>query len=304
MRFGIYRMPAIFLLGCLAQTSAVSQSPPEQYNDMFATWSPDGKQIAFTSDRSGDPEIYTAKADGSGLRRLTSTPGRDAHPSWSRDGRTLFFQSPREQGNVRIFSMRADGRGQRSLAKTSGFCGVAFQSPARQEIVFQCSSSSRDFGSGENPWRIYLLRPRQSKPRALTFGPGNDQVATWSPDGRRILFFSDRTGTNQLFELTFATGKLRQITFGPASHSSASYAPDGVRIALMRSEPGKKADVFVLTPPAHFVRITQNGPEFGTPMFSPDGRILLFQMPTPTGWRLFVAPADGSATPTQVKFRY
>ncbi len=287
----------------IAQTPAAGQDATSaRYNDMFATWSPDGKRITFTSDRSGDPEIYVADADGSGLLRLTSTPGRDAHPSWSRDGRSLLFQSPREGGDVRIFTMRADGSGQRSLAKTKGFCGVPFQSPVTRDVVFQCSSALKDFGSKANPWRIFLLEHGRETPRAITSGPGNDQVPTWSPDGRRILFFSDRTGSNQLYERTLRTLKVRQITSGPASHTAASYAPEGRRIALMRAELGGKADVFVLTPPDHYVRITNTGPEFGAPMFSPDGRTLLFQMPTPAGSRLFVAPADGSATPRQINF--
>ena len=292
------------LLSVAAFAAAQPQSsPPRKVNDMFGSWSPDGRQIAFTSDRSGDAEIYSANADGSGMRRLTNTPGRDAHPSWHPDG-TMLFQSPREDGHTRIFRMNRDGSGQRSLAATTGFCGVPFASPDGRRIAFQCSSSSSAFGTAAAPWRIHVLERGGKAPKALTTGPGNDQVPSWSADGRKLLFFSDRGGDNQLYEMTLASGAIRQVTRGPAVHSAASYAPDGRTIAVMRAEPGRKGDVFVIRPDgAAPVRITSTDHQFGQPLFSPDGKRLLIQMPTPDGWRLHVAPADGSGTPEPIQFR-
>lgn len=117
------------------------------------------------------------------------------------------------------------------------------------------------------------------------------------------MFHSDRSGINQLYETDLAADTTRQLTFGPASHSSGAYSPDGKRIALMRAEPGKRADVYVLGPGKKRVRITDSGPEFGTPAWSPDGKRLLIQKPTPGGVRLFVAPSDGSAKPRMIAFR-
>jgi len=71
------------------------QSQTPAGNGMFPQWSHDGKLIVFTSDRDGDPEIYVMRADGSGVRRVTHSPGRDAHPYFSRDDRRIVFQSPR-----------------------------------------------------------------------------------------------------------------------------------------------------------------------------------------------------------------
>lgn len=50
--------------------------------DAGPTWSPDGKRIAFVSDRDGNPEIYVMAAEGSDVRRLTNNPAVDASPSW------------------------------------------------------------------------------------------------------------------------------------------------------------------------------------------------------------------------------
>lgn len=293
----------IVVLALVATTPCAGQQPPAKYNDMFGAWSPDGRRIAFTSDRSGDPEIYVANTDGSGFQRLTDAPGRDAHPSWSSDGRTILFQSPRAGGDVQIYRMDADGTGQRRLAATSGFCGVPVESPDGRRIAFQCSKSLDEPGTAAAPWRVYLLERGQRSPRAVTRGPGNDQVPNWSPDGRRLIFFSDRSGINQLYELELQSSWTGQRTHGPASHNAATWSPDGKRIAAMRAEPGGKGDYHVIGPGKRLVRITDSGPEFGMAAWSPDGKQLLIQLPTPQGWRLFTAPSDGSRKPVMVEFR-
>ncbi|MGC8801438.1 MAG: TolB family protein [Chloroflexus sp.] len=65
-------------------------------NDRFARVSPDGKQIAFASDRDGNWEIYVMNSDGSNVRRLTNNPATDDAPTWSPDGRQLAFASDRD----------------------------------------------------------------------------------------------------------------------------------------------------------------------------------------------------------------
>jgi TolB protein len=82
--------------------------------DDWATFSPDGSQIAFASSRDGDFEIYVMQADGSGPRRLTDSPGLDIRPAWSPDGRQLAFTSMRD-GNYEIYIMNADGSAVRRI---------------------------------------------------------------------------------------------------------------------------------------------------------------------------------------------
>jgi len=80
-------------------------------------WSPDGRKIAFASDRRGNFDIYVMNADGSGMRRLTGNPAQDTAPAWSPDGRKIAFAS----GYLitAIYVMNADGSGERRVMKNA-----------------------------------------------------------------------------------------------------------------------------------------------------------------------------------------
>ncbi len=83
-------------------------------NDSDAAWSPDGRRIAFVSDRDGLGEIYVMNADGSGQTNLTNNPADDLDPAWSPDGKRITFASERD-GDYEIYVMNADGSGQTRL---------------------------------------------------------------------------------------------------------------------------------------------------------------------------------------------
>jgi Tol biopolymer transport system component len=96
--------------------------------DNFPAWSPKGDLIAFTRLSEDDYDIYTIRPDGTGLKRLTTAPGNDAHEIWSPDGKHILFSSARlgfkdeaplyddiPQPYGELFVMNADGSGQRPL---------------------------------------------------------------------------------------------------------------------------------------------------------------------------------------------
>src|SRR6185503_11130858 len=96
-------------------------------------------RLAFTSDRDGNLEIYSANADGSDVRRLTTSPGDDSDPSWSSSGRIAF--TSRRDGNSEIYSMNADGSDVRRLTNNAGSDELPAWSPNGLHIAF---ASNRD----------------------------------------------------------------------------------------------------------------------------------------------------------------
>ena len=83
-------------------------------SDRSLSWSPDGRHIAFESNRDGNWEIYVMGSDGSNPRRLTNHAAADAYPSWSPDGQHIAFESNRD-GNGEIYVMGSDGSNPRRL---------------------------------------------------------------------------------------------------------------------------------------------------------------------------------------------
>jgi Tol biopolymer transport system component len=116
---------SLFILDIATRTSHLLTSGR---HENFPTWSPKGDRIAFTSDRTGDYEIYTIRPDGTGLTQLTHSPGNEGHNSWSPDGEWIAFTSAHEgykdeallhphnpQSYGDIYIMRADGSDMRML---------------------------------------------------------------------------------------------------------------------------------------------------------------------------------------------
>ncbi len=135
-------------------------------------WSPDGRRIAFHSTRYGDAEIMVMSSDGSGLQRLTYSPGRDFHATWSPDGSRLVFASDRE-GNLEIFTMADDGTDVRKLTDDPSQEMLPTWSPDGEWIAF-VSDAAGDLD-------IHLMRVDGSCQRRLTMHPGEDSYPSWLP---------------------------------------------------------------------------------------------------------------------------
>jgi Tol biopolymer transport system component len=142
----------------------VLRLPPNRLDD--PAWSPDDRQLAFAGARG----IRVVNLDGKRLRRLSG--GRDASPTWSRDGKTIVF-SRESRGVSHVFQMRADGTGHRRIAARAE--RPAF-SPDGATIAFLRNGS------------IWLMDSNDGRQRRLPrAGTGHYDLA-WSPDGRYLVY--------------------------------------------------------------------------------------------------------------------
>ena len=150
--------------------------------DYFATWSPDGGSIAFTSDRGGE-DLYVISADGSGERQLTTDPAPDWGGAWSPDGTRIAFAG-NARGNLEVEVVNVDGSGRIALTDHPERDYDPAWSPDGTRIAF---TSERDGNAN-----VYVMNADGSGVAQLTDDPAGDFRPSWSPDGALIAFESTR----------------------------------------------------------------------------------------------------------------
>lgn len=189
--------------------------------------SPDGRQIAFDSDRDGERGVYVADVDGRHVRRVTGE-GFAAVPSWSPDGGTLAFVRA-EPGHSQVWNLwtlnLASGATRRLTSHRVGqpWGGSWFPDGTRIAYSHEDRLVVMDLPTGAQ--RVYQS-PRKGK---LVRTPAV------SPDGTRAIFQVFREGT---WLLDFRTGSMRKV-LGDPSAEEYSWAPDGRRVAYHSRSAGK-----------------------------------------------------------------
>ncbi len=162
-------------------------------DDGSATWSPDGSQIAFESDREGNWELYVINVDGSDLRRLTDNAATDRAPDWSPDGSRIAFESTRDGGSE-IYVMEADGSNPQRLTDNQAADHGPSWSPDGSRIAF--------YSTIEGGWEIFVMSIPQGSdtnigsPTRLTNIGASSSSPDWSPDGSQIAFILHLAGAN------------------------------------------------------------------------------------------------------------
>ena len=148
-------------------------------------WSGDGAKIAFSSSRSGDPEIWVADANGANLHRITSFAGPDVSPTWNpRTNAQLAWVSGRT-GLPQIYTMDADGSNVQRLTD-SGYAISPSWSPNGQFLTF---SWNRKYGPGDPGGQdIYVMDIASKRWLQVTHESGSNDFPSWAPDGRHIVF--------------------------------------------------------------------------------------------------------------------
>ncbi len=184
-------------------------------------WSPDGSQIIFYSARDGNNEIYIMNSDGSNPVRLTNNLASDQTPSISSDGKKIVFVSDRD-GNTELYTMDLSGENIKRITFDPRIDRVPSWSPDSNKIIWYSRESTEVAGSSANSWNgaeIYVINAEGSERRQLTHNHFRDHGPVFSPNGKKIVFTSSRTGIREVFIMNRDGSDVRQLTYSKREQS-------------------------------------------------------------------------------------
>jgi dipeptidyl aminopeptidase/acylaminoacyl peptidase len=289
-------------------------------NTHSPAWSPDGRWLAFVSEREGEPvgkdeqeqkkhgkgkaQVWLIPTNGGEARQLTFMPHGASNPVWSTDSKCLVF-------NAAVGPIDEEGVDGKPLPKARvidrlfyRLDGVGFIYERRQHLFLL------DIAGGES--------------QQLTDGDWDDGDAAWSPDGTRIVFTSNRAEDRwrflvaDLYTLSIVDGKageLQRLTNGSLNCNSPSWSPDGKTLAFYgtpKLRSGGHSELFMLAADAaqdeprcltdKFEGSCSDSTNSDTtdehvappPTWSPDGKTLYILATHRGATRVFAIPGSGA----------
>ena len=224
---------------------ADGKDPVAVTNDSFLNWSPvwspDGKFLYFASDRGGIMNLWRVPIDedsgrvGGEPQVVTTSAEAGALPSLSKDGSRLLFASSDSKAHLERLELdpsqgRVTGAAVPILKSALGIRSCRI-SPDGQWIAFHSTVPQED---------LFVVRVDGSSLRQLTNDRHNDRHPQWSPDGSRLLFYSNRSGRYEAWTIRPGGGGLEQLTKMAAADTVIYpiWAPDGRRIAFSLTRQG------------------------------------------------------------------
>lgn len=221
---GLFAAALVAVAWFLVRTPA-DPAPPDVSSRQFTTspgldfsggFSPDGRSMAYASDRSGKFEIYVRAADGAiQEQQITSDGGQNIHPSWSPDGRWIAYHSVRRGG---VWIIPASGGEPRQIAGIGAYPAWSPDSASivyRKENVFSVSANDLISTARSN---LAISDVTSGATRDLTrvgAPPGKHAFPTWHPNGKRILFASIGGPDSGLWMISPDGANLRRVAHLP-----------------------------------------------------------------------------------------
>ena len=252
----------------------------------YPAWSPDGKAIAFQSDRGGHWDIWTVPSQGGEPQRLTDDADVDYHPAWSPDGKWIAYAST----GLKVIPSDRSGPPRTLSVPAQGVLAPAWSMDGRW--LYFAASRSRD-ESRTSLWRLaFPPADGPSHVERITLGESADVDPAVAASGGRLAY-GRVSYSPDLWELDARSGALRQITATSCLEDYPHLSPDGHTLAFYSDRAGRTGLFTVGLDGSALQPVTASEVVATMPRWSPDGRTLAFVHPTATTGSIAVQPVGG-----------
>jgi TolB protein len=208
------------------------------YNSLTLSpaWSPDARNIAFTSYKGGNPDLYIKDIFSGTTRKISSKQGINISPAWSPDGKKIALTLSLNNGNSEIYIITLKDRKLERVTNNWATDVSPAWSPDSQKIAFVSSRSG-------NP-HIYTLDLKTRKIKRLTYNGKYNTSPAWSPDGKIIAY----TGLKNTFDIYIVSTdglQRNQLTLNQGNNEDPSWSPYSNFLAFSSDRTGQK-EIFIM----------------------------------------------------------
>lgn len=250
---------------------------------------PTSQPIAYSSNESGNREIYLANVDGTSQINITNNPGADGYPEWSPDGKYIAFYSKYDQNKTwSIHIMNSDGTNRKRLTHAKNkWDSSPTWSPNGGKIAF-----AREYRDSLEIWHeeIWMMNADGSE---LTKIPSLNGIAPCFLQNGRILFQS-KGPNSEICISTIDGSKIDTLTHNTAQDGQPTISPDNKQIVFISDRDGNQEVYIMLLDGSHQKRLTFNKVADWDPFWSPDGTQIIFASETETYLDLYLINRDGT----------
>ena len=242
--------------------------------DSRGAWSPEGRDIAFNSDRDGDMNIWLFSGRDATVRKLTTGPGGDFQPNWAPDGKHIVFFSSRS-GTPNIWQVDVASGVLKQLTNTPSVDINPFYSPDGRWIAFQSDRSGR--------LEVWLMATDGSGARQLSHEGSGGHFLRWNEAGDAVIFrcpTCDSTGMTM--EVSMNGGPSRELAKSMGG-SHLSLSPDRSRIMDVVGHKTLWVSSIGAGNPEKAFEFSDPTVRIDYPVWSPDGKWVLFDRFRPQG---------------------
>ncbi len=272
-------------------------------------WSADQKSIASVGARGRVAQTLVVINSATGASRVLTAPaksGEISSPVWSRDGRSLIYiraDSVEAVVGCSAQIIRHDVVKDRTeVIGWSSHNGTLLDVLADGSVVLDVRSPR------DNLREIALAQPGSPagaprEERWLTRGNSSDRQPVYAPDGKSVLFSSNRSGNLDLWQLNVAGGEVRKITDDAAEDWDPAFSPDGKKIVWSSGRSGNLEIWMANADGSEARQVSHDGVDAENPSITPDGQWVVFNSFNPQKAGIWKSHPDGSAATPLVKGR-